>query len=183
MFGLDAFVSFLGGQASALNVASTLFNIYGGYQKAQQTSAMYEYEAAKQTQAAALSEATAGVAADKQRLAGKRQASAINAEYGAAGVDPTSGSAAVVGGELSRRVELDALSTILEGKYKAYGYNVAAAESKAAATNARNSSIWNTSSSLLGGLTRNAALSKWGNKNRLNDQWIDAGTPSTAGMG
>lgn len=164
MFGLDSFVSFLGGQASAINVASTLFNVFAGNQKAKQTGAMYDYMAEKDLQQAAITEGTAQVAADKTRLLGTRAAGEVTAQYGASGIDPTSGSAAVVGGELSRRVELDALNTMLQGKYQAYGQRVAASEATAAATNARNSSTWNTGASLLGGLTRQAALSKWGSK-------------------
>ncbi|MFA5913905.1 MAG: hypothetical protein WC830_10160 [Burkholderiales bacterium] len=162
MFGLDTLISAIGGPASALNVASTLFNIWGGNQQARQQGAMYGYMAEKDRQQAALLEGTAQVSADKLRLQGKRDASAINAQYGASGVDPTSGSAAVVQGELSRRVELDALNTMLQGKYQAYGQRVQAAEADAAATNARNSSVWNTGKSLLGGLSKEAELSKWG---------------------
>lgn len=164
MFGLDSFISFLGGNARALNVASTLFNIYGGNQQAKQQGAMYDYMAQKDQQAAAISEGTAQVAADKLRIQGKRDAGQMAAQFGANGVDPTSGSAAVVQGELSRRVELDALSTMLQGKYQAYGQRVAAAEATAAGTNARNQSSWNTGASLLGGLQRDDAITKWGKR-------------------
>src|SRR5450759_2856223 len=116
MFGLDSMMSLLQGNASSMNMMSTLFNIYSGSPKAKQTGAMYDYQAAKETQAAGISEATAQVAADKTRLLGKRDAGAMTAQYSASGVDPTSGSAAVVGGELSRRVELDSLNTMLQGK-------------------------------------------------------------------
>lgn len=180
MFGLDSFITFLGGQASALNIASTLFNIYSGNRQAKQQSSMYDYQAAMDVQNASTSEGMAQVTADKTRMMGKRAAGDMAAAYGGSGIDPTSGTAAVVQGELSRRVELDALSTMLQGKYQAYGQRVAASQAIAASANAKNSSTWNMGTSLLGGMTRQASLSKWGSKRKdimtgAVDNWDLAG--------
>ena len=178
MFDFNLMLDSVGGASGGLNIASTLFNIYGGYQKANSTAAMLNYQTARQNQTADSTEQVAGINADKLRVQGKRAASGLTAGYAASGVATGSGSAQFVQGELSRRVELDALSTMLAGKYQAYGERVGAAESTAAAANAKTSAIWNTGGSLLGGLTRSAEMTKWGNSSRLpmNESSWYAGT-------
>lgn len=179
MFGLDSFFSSLMGNAQLLNLASTAFSIFAGGQKAQQTAAMYDYEAARQAQNAQLAQETAGVKADRLRTAGKRAIAGATAQYAGAGVDISSGSAAQVQGELSRRVELDSLSAMLEGKYQAYQDTLASGMASKAASQARTGGFWEAGKSLLGGLTLGAQISKWGKKADIMtgavDNWDLAG--------
>lgn len=184
MFGLDAFITQLGGQATALNMASTLFNVFGSQTQSDQQGAMYDYQATRAEQQAAIDRGMGEVMAGRLRTAGKRDVSKVTAQYAGAGVDIGSGSAAEVGAELSRRVELDALSAMLSGKYKAYDNEVAAGQYRTAAANSRTGGKWGAGASLLGGLSRQGVISGWGNKTgaAASGGWTDAGSTVMEGM-
>ena len=157
MYGLNSFLSSYSG-ATALNVASSLFSMYAGTQAANQRADYYDYQAA-QDRSLAKSEADLGVVqAGRVRAAGKRDVSKLTAAAGASGVSASSGSVIESTGDLSRRVELDALGAILEGGRKAYDLNVRAGLASAAASNERDSGKYILGQSLLGGLSKQSQI-------------------------
>lgn len=180
MFGLDAFLSTLS-PAQGLNIASTAFNIFGGSQKASGEAALYDYEAGKASERAGVERGLGEVRAARMRKAGKSDVSQAHASYAASGVDVGSGSVQEVEGELSRRIELDSLSAMLEGRYRGYAEDTKASQFKAAADNTRRGRAFSVGSSLLGGLTRNAQIGGWGAKSGASSSYIDAGSAPLRG--
>lgn len=168
MYDLSALSEQYGGTAGLLGIGSTLFNVFGSVNKASQESNMYEYEARRAAQQAQTDQEVAAVTAGRLRKAGKAASGAAVANYGASGVDVGSGSASLVVGELSKRIELDALSAMLAGKYKVFDDLSRSGQYGAAADRSRTAGVWGAGSSLLGGFARNQAMKGWGNTGSSN---------------
>lgn len=162
MFDLSAYTSAAGGASGILNIASTLFNVFGSVSTSNQRGELYDYEARRAAEVGRMDAEIGQVQAGRLRSKGKDDIAHATAQYGASGVDVGSGSPTQVVGELNRRIELDALSAMLAGRYKAYDKNVEAAGYTAAGENARSSGWWGAGASLLGGFARAQAVSGWG---------------------
>jgi hypothetical protein len=189
MFGVEAFAGSLSQYAGAINLASTAFNVFGSLYRGNQEGELADYEAAKAGEQARVEREVGTVRAARTRKIGERQAGTVRAGYAGSGVDVSSGSAAVVAGELSSRIELDALTEILTGARRGRALEISADEKRRAAANARMGGLWNAGSSLLGGFARQSQISKWGGRVTATSMpsagggWIDAGTVGFGDVG
>lgn len=193
MFGIDAFAGSLSQYAGAINLASTAFNVFGALNRGRQEGELAEYEAAKADEQARVEREVAGVRAARTRKIGERDIGTARAGYAGAGVDVSSGSAAFVAGEISSRIELDALTEILTGERRGRALEISADEKRRAGKNARSDALWSAGGSLLGGFARASQIGKWGGRvggsptvrsmPSSGGGWLDAGTAGYGNIG
>lgn len=165
MFGIDAFMSGFvqspGGQATALNWFTTAFNVFGATKRGREESDLYNYQAARMDEAARIEREVGQVQAGRIRTAGGRDQAKLAPHYAGAGVEVGGGTVAAVRGELDRRVELDALSAVLEGDRRAYELERGAGERRMAAGKARSDSRYAIGASVLAGASRQFEIDRW----------------------
>jgi hypothetical protein len=187
MFGVDAFAGSLSQYAGAINLASTAFNVFGALRRGREEGELADYEASKATEQARVEREVGAVRAARTRKIGERDIGTARAGYAGAGVDVSSGSAAYVAGEISSRIELDALTEILTGNRRGQALEISAAEKRRAGANARSDALWSAGGSLLGGFARHSQASKWGGgANSMPSKgggWLDAGTVGFGNIG
>lgn len=165
----------------ALTLGSTLMSMKGIGDRAEHEAQLHGAQADLFELAGRRAYEGGVVKAGRIRRAGAADVSAIAPEYASAGVASSSKSAREVTGEVSRRVELDAIGAILEGKYAQEDYSIKADLERRGAKNVIAEGRSAQRASLLAGIGKSLGFMGGfggGGGGAGGPSFVDAGTPS-----
>lgn len=153
-------------------IATAAVTTYSAIQQgqAQSASANYNAQIERQNQEAAAQQAAAAQAAQRQQQ--QRQLGLMSANYGASGVDPTTGSPLNVFADTVQQNTLSNLSTKYSYQMKGLGYGDQATLDSSQASNATTSGYLNAAGDAIGGASR-----AYGVQNGISPYGTGMGTP------
>lgn len=136
--------------ATAVLVASAVISAYGAIRAGQAQSAQAKYMGQVAQQNAIAANQQGAAAADAQHRDAMRKLGLMQANYGASGVDQSTGSPLDVFSDAVGQSTLDNLNTKYNYQLKALGYQNSASLDSATASDATTSGYLNAAGSLLG---------------------------------
>lgn len=140
--------------AVAMLVASTLISAYGAIRSGQAQSAAAKYNSQVAQQNAQATQQQGEAAAEQQRQDAMRKLGLMQANYGASGVDPGSGSPMDVFADSVQKSTLDNLTTKYNYQMRALGYQNSATLDSYQSDQASTAGYLNATGTLLGGAAK-----------------------------
>lgn len=136
-----------------LQAAGTGLTAYGAYASGRAQQSAAEYNAAQQRQAAELARLDVAENARRREDDKRRAIARLKAQYGAQGLDPTSGAPLDMMGETASRFDLEIADMYAAADRRATAYENAASLSAFEGRTSRTAGLISTASALAGGFS------------------------------